>query len=240
MNLPFTSTSLLFWMDPSERFVARDSSNKITSMIERISGSPIRPRASATSPTWQPDIRNGQPALSFGGAHALVFNFAPLVITTGTRNPIVVSVAAKANSFAVGDNSLMALGSATLTNPAMSLTYTSATFLQVYRFDDVSVSTDAAIKTNPSTPTSWHIYTGIYDGTNLILRIDGVQVASSVAANSTGHFTGDQLGIGDYTDGAVGGFGHGYFNGYIGQVVVYGGTSPDIDTENYLKDYYGI
>lgn len=240
MNLPITSTSLLFWMDPSERFVARDSSNKITSVVERISGSPILPRSSATSPTWTVNIRNGQPALSFGGAHALRFNFPPRVISTGTRNPIVVSVAAKANSFAVGDSSLMDLGSSTLSNPALSLDYTAASFLQVYRYDDFSVSADFATKTNPSTPTAWHIYTGIYDGTNMILRVDGVQLNINPATNSTGHFSGDQLAIGDYTDGGVSGFGHGYFNGYIGQVIMYGGSSPDIDVENYLKDYYGI
>lgn len=240
MQLPIKD-SLLFWCDPSERFVFRDSSNKITSVIEKVSDKPLLPASTAAAPTWVANVVNGQPVMRFAGAQSLKLSLDTRSITTGTKNPLVVSAAVRATSFPGGDNAVLELGSATLSNPGISIDFTTGPVIQAYRYDDTNLVADAALKNPAPTPTAWHIYTAIYDGTNMILRIDGVEINSIAATNGVGHFTGDQIVIGDFTDGTVSGFAHGFFTGDIGQVIVYGGDgSPDLDVENYLKAYYGI
>ena len=237
MQLPIKD-SLLFWLDPSERFVARDNNNKITSVIEKISDKPLLPASTSAAPTWTVNAINGQPAMTFAGGQSLKFSFGTRTVSTGTKNPLVITAVAKGTSFPTADNAILELGSATLTNPGISLDITTGPVFQAYRYDDTNLTADAATKT-PAT-TAWHVYTVVYDGTNIILRIDGAQVASTAATNGVGHFTGDQIVIGDFTDGTISGFTHGYFTGSIAQVISYASTSSDPDPENYLLAYYGI
>lgn len=238
MNLPLTSTSLLFWCDPSERFVFRDSNNKITSVIEKMSDKPLLPASTSTAPTWVANVVNGQPIMRFAGGQSLKFDFDVRNITTGTKNPTIITVVAKATSLIGGDNTIVEIGSPTISNTGLALVFNSPPTAQTYRYDDTSGLADQAVFTGAV--SAFHVWTAIYDGTNLTIRKDGVQISSNAATHSTGHFSGNQIVIGDYTDGGVGGFGHAYVTGDIGQVIVYGGTSADLDTEIYLGQLYGI
>lgn len=238
--LPVSSNPLLFWMDPLEKFVDRDSTNKVNSVVERVTGGAILPYSGTSRPTWRDNIFNGFPVLNFNTTHSLRFNFMPQSVSSGIRNPIMITVAAQATSFPIGDNCIANLGSRTQSNSDLSLDFTTGPSMQAYRYDDTSVVADAAFTVAPPTPLKLHIYTAIYNGTVITLRIDGNLADSRAATNSTGHFSGDQIAIGNFTDAAIPVFGNGGFTGNIGQLLIYYGNPTDLGPENYLREYYGI
>lgn len=240
MSLPMSSNSLLFWMDPLERFVNRDSSNKVNSVVERVSGGAILPYSGTSRPIWKDNIINGFPVLNFNTTDNIRFNFMPQTVSSGIKNPIMITVLAQATSFPIADNCIANLGSRTQYNSALSLDVTAGPTMQAYRYDDTSVVADAAFIVGPPTPTKFHIYTAIYDGTAMTLRIDGNLASSVPATHSTTHFSGDQIAIGNFTDAAIPVFGNGGWTGNIGQLLVYYGTPADLGPETYLRQYYSI
>lgn len=243
MQLPYTSNSLLAWIDTSEKYVLRDSSNNLVSVVERLSGIPLTSDTGA-APTWADNQVNGRPALTFAGAQNLRFNFNKDAASVGTKNPIALMAVAQCTTYTANlglGSPLFHLGSSTLAN-----TYLLAYFLasggnkiQTARGDDAGNGDAGGFVLSD---TSFHVFTVIYDGTRLKLRIDGVEKNNVAAPLTTGHFDGNQLSIGDFTTGGVGGFGHDYFIGKVATALVYEGLNGDIDLspETWLKQLYGL
>lgn len=52
MQLPYTNSNLLLWLDPSERFVYKDSSKKVSSVLNRVNGIPLIQNTFSKQPIW--------------------------------------------------------------------------------------------------------------------------------------------------------------------------------------------
>lgn len=241
MQLPYTSNSLLAWIDPSEKYILRDRSNNLISVVERLSGIPL---TSDTAPTWADNVVNGLPAFTFAGAQNLRFDFNKNVISVGTKRPIAIMVVAKCTTYTANlglGSPLFMMGSRTNSNTYLTTYFVSSggNKIQISRGDDNAAGDTGSFILGD---TSFHVYTVIYDGTRLKLRVDGVEKDSLAASSGTGPFDGNQLSIGDFTTSAVSGFGHDYFVGNIATVLMYEGINGDIDLtpETWLKQYYGL
>lgn len=241
MQLPITSNSLLFWLDPSEKYVLRNRSNSLISVVERLSGVPL---TSDTAPTWADNVVNGLPAFTFAGAQNLRFNFNRNSISVGTKKPIVIMAVAKCTTYTTNlglGSPLFMVGSQTNSNTYLTTYFVSSSGnkIQISRGDDNGGGDTGSFILND---TSFHIYTAIYDGVRLKLRVDGVEKNSLAASSGVGPFDGNQLSIGDFTTSAVSGFGHDYFVGNIATVLMYEGVNGDVDLtpETWLKQYYNL
>ena len=166
-------------MDAAEKFVARDRNNLVTGLIERQSGGPMSSDTGA-QPTWVNNVINGYPALSFFSANGatngqnLRFTLGSGAVSTMTGRPIAIfAVAAITASSARYGNTIVDIGSLTNPNPGCLVwTGTNDGKLVSARYvnDDTNdLTAEVAIDTN------FHVYTFLYDGQNIILRIDGVQ-----------------------------------------------------------------
>lgn len=235
MNLPYTSGSLLFWLDPSEKFVYRDASNKVTSMIDRVNESVALSPTVASRPTWRDNRINGRPVLSFAGAQRMRLPLNSRNIINGTNVPTVITCLMQ--DLGTADGSVVDLGHTTNVNPEQGIIVFGG--IVSYRFDNhSSVSGDFG---NPITINqSPHVITYLFDGAHIIVRIDGVQRDSIPNTLTTGNFSCDQFAIGDVTD-AFFAFGGSFpFIGNIGQVIGYQQKDPDFEPETYLMQYYGL
>jgi hypothetical protein len=239
MQLPYTSNSLLAWIDPSEKYVLRDKSNNLISVVERLSDIPLTSDVGA-APTWADNVINGRPAFTFAGAQNLRFNFNRSAVSVGTKKPIVMMAVAKTTTFPGAGGTLFDLGSLTNANAVLTTQFLSSggNKVQNVRLDDASAADSGNVI---AADTSFHLYTLIYDGTKLKLRVDGTQV-DSITVTATGSFDGDQLSIGDYTVLAAGNYGHAYLTGKVATVLMYEGANGDVDLspETWLKQYYGL
>lgn len=243
MQLPLTSNSLLFWLDPSEKFVALGPNNRITSIVDRLSGIPLFADNPVSFPVWSDNNINGRPALIFSGAQNLRFNFNYNAASVSiAKVPITLMMVVKTDTFTGGSGStVLDLGSKTNANPGLILGtgISSGNKVRAYRFDDIG---NSDFGTLIASDTNFHLYTIIYDGANIRLRIDGKQIDSVIASSSTGRFDGNQLSIGDYTQSSATAFGHTYAICKVATILMYVGLVGDVDLnpEDYLRQYYGI
>lgn len=235
MTLPYTSNSLLFWMDCAEKFVTRDSSNKIISIVNRVDGNPIVPQTNISQPTWVDNSINGYPALSFTGAQCLSYDLPDFAGCTGAKKPLILMIVAKINTFSPV-STLTMLRNKTNTNPKFYFfaAVSGVNRVLVARYDDLGNNDFTPLTFEADTST--HIYTNAYDSTSLKLRIDGIEKANVTATNGTAPLTANRLFIGSNGD-------TGFTNAKIAEVILYSGDyggALDFSPEQYLKDKYGL
>jgi hypothetical protein len=237
LPLPFEDDTLFAWFDTAQAFVNFNGSSLVNGMINRLNGHAALQTDATMQPTWNATAMNKYPGLVFNGNQRFTM---PLSSLSGINIPITFVIALMGGSLNdLGFGVPIALGSSTLANVYFTILPVS-TEVDLDRAHDTSASDiDGAIYTFANTAP--HVFTGIYDGTSVILRVDGVQKAIVPATTSTGKQVSiDQLAIGDYTDGAVGGFGHGYFTGTIGPILIYKGGFAPIEAEKWMMQTVGI
>lgn len=245
MILPRTTNKLIFWMDPSEKHVSLTSNNRVTSIIEKVSGRAISPEGPSFQPVWTDNSLNGRPTIRFNGGQNLRFNL-DIRASTGKGVPIVMYAVARTLLFNDFNNppfgeTIAALGGQFNGNNGMliqtGINAGNRVLLARYDNNDNFDAPNATLIDN-----GYHIFTAIYDLANVKLRVDGNYVSSVSAVIGTGSFDGTQVGIGDYTSAVVPIFGHNHLTGNVGSVLVYAGMSGNIDLgpEDYLRQYYGI
>lgn len=235
MDLPYTSNSILFWMDCAEKFVTKDSSNKIISIANRINDGIILPQTNVSQLTWVANEINGYPALTFSGAQSIYYDLPANNGSIGIKKPLILIVVAKITSYSPVFTLTM-LRSSTNTNPTFYLFggVLGTNKMIAARYDDAGA--------NDFTPTTYnadtlpHIYTNAYNGATIKLRVDGVEKASAAATNGVASLTGNRLYIG--TNGDLG-----FSNSKIAEVILYSGESGgslDFSPEEYLKAKYNL
>lgn len=87
MQLPRTTNSLLYWMDPSEKFITKNSSNKVLAVANRTNGELAIP-SFGFEPLWVDNAIGGKPVLRFNGAQNLVYNLNVSASSIGTNIPL--------------------------------------------------------------------------------------------------------------------------------------------------------
>jgi len=238
MQLPQTSNPLLFWMDPSEKFVYKDSSNKITSILNRVNGERILPPT--IGPTWVDNSLNGHPTLSFTGSQSLIYNFNQNGASSGFKKPFIMMSVARTLS-PVSPQSVLMQGFDRSVSALSSVQYTifSSNAVSISKIDDIG---NAGFTSGAAIDTKYHLYCNIYDGTLLKQRIDGKEVNSG-DANAIVNSNMNQISIGDLSPLAASLAVHFYFTGNIATTLAYTtnyGCSIDYSAEDYLMKYYGL
>lgn len=233
MNLPYTSNSLLFWLDCSEKYVQRNSHNTVIGVVERQSGELLVPTTFAGDhyPTWVNNVINQHPVFRFDGYSTFKFPLLPGSPATGTNKPIALMVVANCTD----QGAAVSIGSAN-TGASFETFFTDETDLTSYRFDDLG---DEDTGNNASITVGWHVITTIYDGINLIQRVDGVQKYSVAASNTNGQpFTSDWVIVGSDVFDPV----DDHYIGDIACVIVYEGKngSIDLNPETWLLEKFGL
>lgn len=248
MQLPITSNSLLFWLDPAEKFVMRDSTNKLISVLNRVDGLPILPN-SVTPPTWVDNSINGHPSLAFDGTQSLLFNFNLNVTSVGLKKPYIITIVAKNLVFSAAKNACICMaGSQNSANPGhIVLAFNSAGQNIIYMQRTNDTSQFAFNNPAASVDTNYHVYTLAYDGNFLRIRIDGTEISASTtsASNMTTASTLDQICVGNLAPKKLIALGA-FINPFVGNIaamVAYSanaGMPLDYSYETYLKEYFNL
>jgi hypothetical protein len=231
-TLPYNTNSVVFWLDPSEKFITRDKNLNVSSVVDRISGEEIG-QSVGGNPAWSRAGLAGLPALVFNG-QSIRLSLPNNIVLSGTKVPFSMTFVAKRNPNFSG--TIVSIGSTTNNNPEMAVLSSDPTSVIFLRFDDAELDEDSITATDTG---GIHVYTLTYDQKNFVARIDGVEVARA-ASTTNGHFTADQIVIGTDPDAVVNEFGPDNYIGSIGQVVMYYGSSPNQNLENLFLQQYNI
>lgn len=245
MQLPLSANQPIFWMDGSSVNVLGNN-NRVASVYEKISGNIISAVSSTVAPVWRDNVVNGLPAYFFEGGQSLKYNlgFGNAFYsgnTPGRGQPCVMYAVAQSLVFSGGNgNAIVTLGDQVQANAGLILQASSTVGGSVAykRVDDANASTTSR---NIVVDGGWHLYTIIFDGFQVISRLDGQPRDITAVSNNQTPMAAQQVVIGNWTDGRTsGGTSNSFFNGNIASVVIYSGTSVDVDTETFLKSTYGI
>lgn len=260
MQLPINLNNLLIWVDPSEKYIYRNyTTNKVSAVKNRIkNGLPIAQSNPTLQPTWNSTIMNGLPGLVFTSTNELT-NGQKLTMALDSalisNKPLIMSAAIAIGSTGTGDvvssgSIPIEIGSSTLGNGAGGEGFGMIFFAQFppnpntgqiysYIFGDPNGASGNGFTTSTTLDTNIKIYTLIWDNsTQMTLRINGQTIGTSPFSNfaiSSYTLNSFALGADNYPSGA-----QYYFNGNIGQVVVYQGSTTDFAVEDYLMKLYGI
>lgn len=255
MQLPFTSAGTnILWLDPSEKFVNFSSNTAtVASIFDRHNGEVYIPQ-STNPPTWHSSLLgkyvnegNGQPGFTFDGTQSIKMNLPTGFVLNGIGKQIIYVGACHPTTFTPSIthfNAVFDFG---------GKTSSTAGFFDFEFFDfggnkdcDIERGDDASNfdAIGPfTTDAKLHVYTVIYDGTNAILRVDGVQKLNSPATTTNaGNLTINQISIGDWTDGSFPASTHAYYIGHMGhQTFFYGDpTTTPTEVEDYMMELYGL
>lgn len=239
MRPPITPAKEIIWIDAYEKFVNKSSNGLISSIVNRFDGTLISQSNKLLQPTWDPAGINNAPAISFSGGQSLKCSLPSSI--SGIKIPIIAILTAKCTDlsgdvpdaggypFVIG-NKINVIGYAAF-GPKIS-----STSIDVLRLQDDDSQEDL---TDPYflNATKTHVYTMIYDGINLTLRIDGKTVSKAATPlTATGFATFDQFTLGDVND-AIGT--DIFFTGKISELLIYQGYDF-INEEDYMMGKAGI
>lgn len=249
MQLPYTANSLLFWMDPTEKFVTKDGSNNVSAIVNRAgwTGNNLITTNSVTSPVWTDNSVNGQPTIAFSGAQSMLFNMDDSAAPVGNKKPFMMVLVARCLVFSTPKSNIpFFMGNKYSANPAQAFFFSTQSATPTCSHQKVSNTIQAAFSAAiPPVDTGYHVFTSAYDGTSLKLRIDGVEVNNTSAVNLTTACSLNQVALGYVTPpkvATIGAFTE-YFTGNIATALAYiaeYGAPLDYSIEDYLMDYYGI
>lgn len=250
MQLPYTSNDLLFWLDPARKFVSKDSSNRILSILNRVDGNLILPNT-ATGPTWVDNSLNGQPTLAFDGTQSLLYNLNPNVTSVGIQKPFMITMVARNTVYGAKNICACMAGSQTSSNPGYLLLFFNNLGQNIFYSQRIVDNANSAFN-NPGASLfdlNYHVFTIAYDGIYLRLRMDGVEILSSLVStsltNQTTQITLNQICIGYLAPQKAVPLGAfiDYLIGNIASVMVYSaniGMPLDYSHEEYLKAYFNL
>lgn len=253
MQLPIIGSGTdVFWIDPSKKFVNFDSSGNVKSVIDRHTGTAYAPYSN-NMPTWKPNLLgkytnegNGQPGFVFNGSQSMRISIPNNHVLNGTGKQMMYIGACQPTAFTpsgTNTNVVCNLGGSTAATAGyfvFEFFNTGGNGCDIERGDDASNQDNSGIQ---AADTNLHIYTAIYDGYNMILRIDGIQKLKTAAVlSAAGYLTINQLAIGDYTDGSFPAFPHSNYIGNLGMQVFYYGNPIHVSTEveDYMAKLYGL
>ena len=230
-------------MDPFQSLLVFDGSQKVQGVFDRISQQVITQGTSSKRPTWSSTGLNGLPCLVLSGGQSLKLPFPVTGPLTGTQKPFSMTFVAQctnATSGLTANGTMVSFGSSTNTvGPEAAVNQDTSGNFNAFRFDDTGSGPD---NFQVAGDTKAHVFTAVFSGGNLSLRLDGAAVTplSQTQGASTGTMTVNQIVIGDDPDGAVAGFGDDFFTGKMGQVAIYGGGIVNLEVEKFFKSYYGL
>ncbi len=163
--------------------------------------------------------------------------------SVGIKKPFMMTVVARTLTFAGGGNFLIMAANREFNKTCHFI-----------EFGDVGInavidqrSTDTLqFVISPftiATDTRYHVYTSAYDGVNLKLRIDGIEVDSIAAGGLTAPCSINQICIGGTAPNKIVDVGNSYLTGNVATVVAYTalpGVPCDYSHEEYLLNYYNL
>jgi len=233
-NLPYTSGSLLFWMNPTARNILYRNSS-ITSVKENVTGNPILPNFSLAEimPTWTNNVANGYPALNFSAPNQTSIKF-PLPNgnpVTGTAKPITLMAVARCTD--TNGGTCVQLGTTNLADGSGLWIFFDggATTVEI-DYQDRSGALDSVVQNIPH-DVAFHLYTVVIDGKNVKLRIDGVEMASTPIVLATSKLNLNTISLGaDVVSGEN-------FTGDVAMVLCYAGSN-DLSPEAWLKSLFNL
>jgi uncharacterized membrane protein YeaQ/YmgE (transglycosylase-associated protein family) len=236
MQLDYNVSGLSLWIDPSEKFVNRDTSNGVISIIERATGQVITQPTASARPTWAPKALNNTPGFVFSGAHYLIADWlAPYF--NGTRTGFTCVFACIANTVGAAKGFSMAHTTSASYRGIAPRFDTSGT-VKGNNHDHVGNVLDHSGVPTSGGDTSPHIYTLLDNGMTSLVKRDGALIS---AADKSVHGTSlfNQFTIGaDRSSGSVGSF----LTGVIGSMIVYQGinTGMELAAEKAMKVSVGL
>lgn len=241
MRYPSTSAGLIFYLDPSRRYVNFNQfaypALQAQSIVNRATENAIIQNTSAAQPVWSgsslsstytavniPGSYPGLPGLTFAGSQYMEYNN---LSSSATGTETALTVVCVANCASTG-GTLWSFGDAS--TDVFSLSYGSGTLtLQEVN----SSSTFTATKT--VTASTLHVFTAIRVANTITLRVDGVAGTPTSVTSETEPFT-------TFTVGALnsGGSVSSEFNGTMGKLTAYLGAADIYQAETELLLAYGI
>lgn len=217
MQLPYLSSNLIAWLDPSERYINKNASLKVVSAINRVSGSSARQLVESKKPLWSATVLNNTPGLLFSSEQRLTINLPSPAISSKS---LAIIFAAQFN-VSTG-NIALELGSSTNPNlVGMGLAFdTGADLVEPYIFaDNLSGS---VVNASHHLDSNVHVWSIAYNMSVLTVKVDGV-VVNQTSMPGVSTFTYDSLTLGDVSYDSDNPVDHFYFAGNIGTVLVYQG-----------------
>jgi len=251
MRLPETSAANLFLLDAKRKYInfaqATPSSLLALGVLNRANDTYVTQTTALAQPAWSvnallgtyagrnnpgiqvPETTVGVEGLTFNGTAQYLEYDAVATNFSGTETPFtVVSVASCVNPSS-GTNTIWSATSVGNATPILSLHATGANLV----FTETS---SGGTKTaSAATDTAVHVVTCIRDGSNLIIRVDGVQIASTAITSPAAQtYTGFCVGSQNYTSNTN------FFAGSIGLVSMYAGVADIDEVEAYCLLHYGV
>ena len=196
--------------------------------------------ASTARPTYSTAVQNGRNAMSFDGSANVMGVDSKAVLSSLAAWTIFAAVKTSSNNTA---QTIISLGTTFIVGNTLAqlVTLVTSGFRRIggRRLDADSFAVAAG---STQTSTSWCQWCGIgnYTATTATLFVNGTQDAINSSCLSAGSTTSDQtsLHIGAGVDN-----GSAFWNGYIGEIIIYGSalsTSDRIRVQNYLKAKWGL
>lgn len=237
MKLPYTPSSLVLWLDPAEKFVQRDSNNKVLSVLNRVNGNPIIQTTAAAQPTWSATSFNGTPGLTFNGSQGLTANDIGLLMS-GNKKQITIVQAIYQPIPALG----IGVSFGTSLNATLNYYFTdfspfgttSGISFNMGRFDDSHSSVFARIDSTSISNVPF-VYTATYTSTSVSLRINGVDIQTT--PDTDGQLTVNNCTIGSVINSA--GISSG-LTGVIGPTLIFLGSNGVISAEKAVMRAVGL
>lgn len=245
MKLPYTSSKLVAYIDPSEKFITKDANNKVYSVIDRISGNPIIQTDNSAQPTWSSNaMGKNNPGINFTTNQCLFAHYIAKYFNEG-NTPITIIVTFKTSSIYVNNNSGLALYFLCTFSESISTshgffgfdlrTLNGAKGIVPFYINDSGQSISGNIITfdNPS-PVIANVGTIIYNGTSVIFRLNG-QTLLTKTTPSGPVINRDRFTIGRTGDAFVPGFPW-FYEGSMGHILVFRGGDGVPEIERALMD----
>lgn len=229
----------MLWLDTAEKFVVKDSSNNVTTILDRISGVPIIQSTKALQPVWTPNAINSTLAgINFASGQYLSCD-SKCNLFAGLKSFTIFVVCSTPN--AVSGASVVSFTDNTTdgsVGPFIGLTprgfQSKATILR-----DCNPNNDVNQTVSSVVDGYLHLYTCKFDvGVGNTFNLDGVPVVATVnnkgGENTVVNPTCNSMTIGATKLTSVTGW-----IGTLASVIMYMGTNTG-DVEHHLLRHFGL
>lgn len=234
MQLPYLSSSLLVWIDPSEKFVNKNVSRKTLSVLNRVNGNPVRQLSEERKPTWSPTAINNTPGFIFSGEQRLTLDLPPYSVSSKS-----LGITFATQFSAVTGSIALEIGNSNNTSLAgLGLGFdTGSDLVEPYLFADDSKG--FGFNFENIFDNKVHVWSLLFDFANITTKLDGKVVNVTPVSDITGfHF--DSLTLGDVNFDSSNSLDHFYFTGNIGTVLVYQGNRIHSAAEDFVMKSSGL
>lgn len=252
MRLPATSAANILLLDAGKKFVKINQFGtpgvlQVQSVLNRANEATIIQNTAAAQPTWSSNglqatyaWRNnpgttqatppGQPAIMFASASSQYLEYDALATSfSGTETPFTIVSLYSCSTPSSGTNTIWSATASGSATPILSLHATGGNIVFT------ETSSGGTITATAATDTNAHVVTCTRTGTNITLRVDGAQVATTaIASPASQTYTAFCIGSQNFTSNTN------FFNGAIHTVAAYLGVADIDEVEAYLLLRAGI